>query len=171
MNINPLFSKGDEMLTYIDTTTNYEEPLSFESLTNNVNYKDEISSIPINSKTKQQNTENSLSKRKGMCCYSKESDDSRCCGACYLLCPSNNVKEQFNCCLNTFCDFWKSGYIQTTDGVVREEDRCSQCECDDCFCTTVCFPLKFPLFFTCFLGSVFNECINKICGSQRNYLF
>ena len=174
MNINPLFSKGDEKLTYIDTTPKNDEPLSFVSLTNNINYKDEISSIPINSKTKQQNTkntENSLSKRKGMCCYSKESDDSRCCGACYWICPSKTVEEQCNFCPKNFCEFWKSGYIQTREGGVKEENVCRECECDDCFYTTICFPCKFPLFFPCFIGSVFNEGINKLCGNKRNYLF
>ena len=162
-----------EMLTYIDTPPKYEEPLSIGSVRNNVSNKEKIivGILSSKQKQKQQNTEDSLSKRKGMCCYSKESDDSRCCGACYLICPSKSVEEQCNCCPNNFCEFWKSCYIQTTEGSVREKDKCRECECDDCFWTTVCFPCKFSLFFPCFLGSVFNECINKLCGSQRNYLF
>ena len=90
--------------------------------------------------------------KKGKCCYSKESDDSRCLGACYWLCSTENVEDQCNCCPNNFCEFWKSGYIQTNDGHVKnEETSCDECECDDCFCTTVCFPLKFSIFFPCFL--------------------
>ena len=118
------------------------------------------------------NTEDALSNRKGKWCYSAESRESRCCGACYWLCHPNPHKEPCECCPNTFCDFWKSGYIQTTGGYgTYEEDRCEECECDDCFWTTVCFPCKVPLFVPCFLGSLFNEGINKVCGSNRNYLF
>jgi len=186
---NPPEYEG-EIITYIDTPPKYEEPQSIVGVTQNVSNKDIINVVTINSttinsttinstpkktklklKAKQKNTENSISNRKGKCCYSKESDESRCCGVCYWLCRSNPTKERCECCPNTFCDYWKSGYIQTTEGFVRDEDRCRDCECDDCFCTVICFPFKFPVFFPCFLGSLFNEGINKLCGSNRNYLF
>jgi hypothetical protein len=163
-----------EMLTYIDTPPQYEGPLYAGPLYARPLHEKQVSIVKIKSKpikTNPKNTENNLSNRKGKCCYSKESDDSRCCGVCYCLCPTNPTKERCECCPNTFCDFWKSGYIQTTDGPVREEDSCRECECDDCFCTLCCFPIKFPIFFPCCLGSVFNNSMNKLCGSNRNYLF
>ena len=164
-----------ELSTYIDTPPKYEKPLSIGDVTknvgNNVSNNEPIKSKPIKSKSKPKKTEDSISYRKGKCCYSTESYESRCCGACYWLCHPNPHKERCECCHNTFCDYWKSGYIQTTEGSVNEEDSCRECECDYCFCTTICFPFKFPVFFTCFLGSVFNNGINKLCGSNRNYLF
>lgn len=150
-----------ELLTYIDRPPKYEEQPT-------------LGTIPIKTKSKptKKNTEDALSNRKGKWCYSTESIESRCCGACYWLCHPTPHKEPCECCPNTFCDFWKSGYIQTTGGYgTYEEDRCEECECDDCFWTTVCFPCKVPLFVPCFLGSLFNEGINKVCGSNRNYLF
>ena len=167
-----------ELSTYIDTPPKYEKPLSIAEITNNVSNnvgnKEPIKSKPIKSKpikiTKKK-TEDSISYRKGKCCYSTESIESRCCGACYWLCHPNPHKERCECCPNTFCDYWKSGYIQTTEGSVNKEDRCRECECDDCFCTVICFPFKFTVFFPCFLGSVFNNGINELCGSNRNYLF
>jgi hypothetical protein len=124
--------------------------------------------------TNDQLTDNILITRKNtfLCCYSKESIDSRCCGTCYHLCPSKTVDDQCNLCTNTFCDYWTSGYIQSNDGYgKRNEDSCDDLKCDDCFCTTVCFPIKFPIFLPCFIGSLFNECVNALCGSNRNYLF
>ena len=118
-----------------------------------------------------ENTKVSTSKRKDKCCYSKESHDSRCCGGCYWLCPSDKVKERCECCPNNFCDYWKSGYIQTIASSVRSEDRCNEFECDDCFCTIICFPVKFPIFSPCCIGSILNELLNKLCNTNRNYLF
>jgi hypothetical protein len=155
-----------ELSQYIDTPPKYENPLSIGSITKNVSNKE-----TIKSKSNPKKTEDSISYRKGKCCYSTESHESRCCGACYWLCHPNPEKDRCECCPNTFCDYWKSGYIQTTQGSVNDEDRCSECECDDCCCTLFCFPLKFPIFFPCFLGSVFNGCMNKICGTERNYWF
>jgi hypothetical protein len=149
-----------ELIHYIDTPPKYEEPKNIERIIKN-----------NNSNSKPNRSEYIPPKRKGACCYSAESDDSRCCGACYWLCPSSADEEQNNCCPSTFCEYWKSGYIQTTDGTLRDEERCDECECDDCFWTTVCLPCKFPIFFPCFLGAVFNGCMNKICGSERNYWF
>ena len=104
-------------------------------------------------------------------CYSPESDDSRCCGACYYGCPKKSINDRCECCPNSFCDYWQSGYVQTIDGPLRKEERCDECECDDCFCTTLCLPFKFPMFFPCFLGALCNGAINKMAGSYRNYLF
>lgn len=160
-----------DMSTYIDTPPKYEKPLSIGSVTKNVSNKEPLKSKPIKTKSNPKKTEDSISYRKGKCCYSTESDESRCCGACYWLCHPNPHKERCECCPNTFCDYWKSGYIQTTEGSVNKEDSCRECECDDCFCTAFCFPFKFPVFFPCFLGSVFNNGINELCGSNRNYLF
>jgi hypothetical protein len=176
-----------EILTYIDTPPKYEKVLNIEEQIKAEQIKaeqikaEQIKAKPIKAKpikqksikSKPKNTEedDTLSKRKGKCCYSKESDDSRCCGACYWLCTSNTYKERCECCPNTFCEFWKSGYIQTRDGPVRDQDRCDVFECDDCLCTAICFPFKISLFFPCFLGSVFNNSINNLCGSNRNYLF
>ena len=159
----------DKILSFIDTPPKYEEGASISAASLSAA---SISAASIKTKTKTpKKTENNLSKRKGKCCYSKESHDSRCCGACYLLCPSNTSEEQCEFCHNNFCDYWKSGYIQTTDGINHPEDRCPELECDDCCCTTCCFPLKFPIFFPCCLGSVCNEILNKLCGSNTNYLF
>lgn len=155
-----------EMLTYIDTPPKYENPLSIGGVTNNLINKEPIKSNP-------KKTEDSISYRKGKCCYSTESIESRCCGACYWLCHPNPHKKPCECCPNTFCDYWKSGYIQTTEGSLKEEDSSRECECDDCFCTAVCFPFKFAVFFPCFIGSLFNEGVNNLCRSRsnRNYLF
>lgn len=151
-----------ELITYIDKPPKYENPVSIGATKNGAIKNDATKNGP---------TKNGPT-NKGKCCYSKESDDSRCLGACYWLCSTENVEDQCNCCPNNFCEFWKSGYIQTNDGHVKnEENSCDECECDDCFCTTVCFPLKFSIFFPCFLGSLFNEGMNKICSSNRNYLF
>ena len=162
-----------EIISYIDTPPKYEGPLYAGPLYAEPPYQEQVNIVRIKSKPikTNKNPKNHLSIRKGKCCYSKESDDSRCCGVCYCLYPTNPTEERCECCPNTFCDFWKSGYIQTTDGPLREEDSCSECECDDCFCTLCCFPIKFPIFFPCCLGSVFNDGINKLCRSNRNYLF
>jgi hypothetical protein len=143
-----------ELITYIDKPPNYQKP------------------VIIATKIDNKKCDNKkCDKGKGKCCYSKESDDSRCCGACYWICPTGIIENQCNFCPNDFCEFWKSGYIQTSEGSVRNNDSCDECECDDCFCTTVCFPLKITIFFPCFLGSLFNQCMNKVCASNRNYLF
>ena len=168
-----------EMLTYIDTPPKYEgssyERAPYDAVTiepkPKIEPKSKIEPKPKSKASPTPKPKNTLSNRKGTCCYSRESDESRCCGACYWLCPPNPKKERCECCPNTFCDYWKSGYIQTTQGGTRDEDSCHECECDDCFCTTICLPFKFPVFFPCFLGSLFNNCINELCVSNRNYLF
>ena len=103
-------------------------------------------------------------------CYAAESDDSRCCGACYYCCPSKHIQAQCNVCPNTFCDYWQSGYIQTTSGPKRESQDCPDLECEDCCCTCVCCPFKFPFFFPCLLGALCNGSLNTLAGTHRNYL-
>jgi hypothetical protein len=116
-------------------------------------------------------SETGTDSKKCIHCYSPESDDSRCCGACYYGCPKKSINDRCECCPNSFCDYWQSGYVQTIDGPLRKEEQCDECECDDCFCTTLCLPFKFPMFFPCFLGALCNGAINKMAGSYRNYLF
>ena len=100
-------------------------------------------------------------------CYKKESFDSRCCGLCYCIKRSkmNKVNEAdldlynlVKCyvCPNTLFDYTYSGYFNTDD---------------DCLCTACTCPVKFPLFFVCFLGSIINNCVNYSCSTNRNYLF
>ena len=96
------------------------------------------------------------------CCYSKDSIDSRCCGVCYCCCPSKTIQEQCNFCPIDFNDYWSSGYVQTHDGYGNTSDCC-------CFC--VWLPVKLVLFSPCFLGSIFNNCINWSRGTRLNYLF
>ena len=94
-------------------------------------------------------------------CYSKESVDSRCCGICYHLCTAP-LEKQCNICPIDLDDYVDSCYCKTT-----ELPNSS----DDCFCTTFCCPIKFPLFISCFLGSIFNGYINWCFSTDRNYIF
>ena len=94
--------------------------------------------------------------------YGKDSIDARCCGACYYCCPSKYKEDQCYVCPVDFDEYWKSGYIQTHDGYGNTDDYC-------CFC--VFLPIKLPLFLPCFLGSLFNNCINWTRGTSLNYLF
>lgn len=97
-------------------------------------------------------------------CYNKASTDARCCGACYCCCPSKKRKEEL-CyfCPYTFSEYWYSGYVQTIDGPHDKEPNG--------FCCWLCFIPKFGLFFPCFLGSLFNSCINCSRDTDVNYLF
>ena len=98
-------------------------------------------------------------------CYSRESIDARCCGACYFVCPQKTVEAQCNCCLNDFSTYWDSGLVQTTSGYGNKEEE------KNGICCWLCFPLKFSLFFPCFLGSLGNGCINCLRETNLNYLF
>ena len=100
---------------------------------------------------------------------STASNDKRCCGACHCLCPSKIVDEQNYICTKNVIDFWKSDYIQTSCGT-GSIDESKDCGCDDCFTTTCCLPFKLTLFFPCFIGSLFNTCINKVKSTDSNYL-
>jgi len=97
-------------------------------------------------------------------CYKRNSIDSRCCGVCYACCPSKTVAKQCNFCPNDFKMYWDSGYVQTSTGygVLDEKNG---------ICCWFCFPIKFPLFFPCCLGSLGNECINYMRNTNLNYLF
>ena len=115
--------------------------------------------------------EENPTKKKCTHCYSPESNDSRCCGACYYLCPSKSITDRCEFCPKTFSEYWHSGYIQTYEGGLESRDPCPECGCDeDCFCTTLCIIPKFGTFFPCFLGSLFNNAINACTDCERNYL-
>jgi hypothetical protein len=120
----------------------------------------------LNAKIKPKTNEKEKEKEKKFTCcpcYNNTSLDARCCGACYYCCPLKNKEDQCEFCPNTFTTYWKSGYIQTTAGYGKEEEN-------GC-CCWFCFPVKFPLFFPCFLGSICNSCINEIRHTNLNYLF
>jgi hypothetical protein len=104
-------------------------------------------------------------------CYKKGSPDSRCGGLCYCFCPAKKSskvldKERCDFCPDTMLEFFESGYFRTYYGALDD---------DDCFCTTICCPLKFPMFFPCLLGSMLNNVLNNLCCAfaheDRNYLF
>ena len=81
---------------------------------------------------------------------------------------NTNTKNQF--CPTDISDYCRSEYIQTTSGTGSETNK--ECGCDDCCATTICLPFKFPLFLPCFIGSLFNGCINKVKSTnEKNYLF
>ena len=99
-------------------------------------------------------------------CYDKElSNDMRCCGLCYCYCQNLNKEDQCNCCNETFKEYYNSGYFITTSGYGNTEEPC-----ENCVCTIMCLPFKFPLFFSCFLGSIFNNMINICRNTNNNYL-
>ena len=126
--------------------------------------KYEFNTQILNAKVKPNTNEKEKEKKFTCCpCYNNTSLDARCCGACYYCCPLKNKEDQCEFCPNTFTTYWKSGYIQTNAGYGKEEEN-------GC-CCWICFPVKFPLFFTCFLGSICNSCINEIRHTNLNYLF
>ena len=100
---------------------------------------------------------------------STANNDKRCCGSCHCLCRSKTVDENKHICTKNVIDFWNSGYIQTSCGTGSNEIK--ECGCNDCCATTLCLPLKITLFFPCFIGSLFNACINKVRSTDSNYLF
>ena len=95
-------------------------------------------------------------------CYDKNSFDARCCGLCYYCCPLKNKLQQCEICPSSFSIYWDSGYVQTDAGPGKGEKNGIFCWC--------CFPIKFPMFFTCFLGSICNSCINCVRDTELNYL-
>ena len=101
-------------------------------------------------------------------CYNSKSKDSRCCGACYWCCPVKEEEKPCILCVNNFSEYWDSCYLQTFSGYGGRQGAID--EKNGCFCW-VCFPIKFPLFFPCFLGSLFNGCINCMRDTNTNYLF
>ena len=99
-------------------------------------------------------------------CYRKDSNDTRCGGLCYRLCPSektNNMRCEV--CTNGFWEHCRSGYIYTDDAGCNNDDNSAGCYC------IICFPIKLGIFSPCLLGSIFNSCINTICKTNTNYLF
>ena len=98
-------------------------------------------------------------------CYNKNSKDMRCCGLCYTFCYVTNKDDQCYMCPETFELYYTSGYFVTTCGYGHSGE-----DCEDCIPTTMCLPLKLPMFFTCLLGSIFNNCINNCRDTDANYL-
>jgi hypothetical protein len=97
-------------------------------------------------------------------CYQTYSPDSRCCGLCYCCCRAKSNDKTLDTkrcdfCPNDLCEYWYSGYVQTTEGRGNSEEEINGC------CCWLCFPLKFPLFFPCFLGSLCNHAINICCAT------
>ena len=117
-------------------------------------------SIKINKKPKD------TSCQKPCWCYNKDSQDMRCCGLCYTFCYITNKQEQCYVCPETFELYYTSGYVITTCGYGHTDD-----DCQDCVPTTMCLPLKLPMFFTCLVGSIVNNCINNCRDTNTNYLF
>jgi len=133
-------------------------------------YTSQLETIAMSSNSEiKRTTENPFS----LCgCYKNDSPDSRFCGLCYCLYRNNDLNDrQFQCYIcpvdvNEYCN---SGYIQTKDGYGygnSKEGNTNIC------CTCACFPIKFPLFFPCLLGSLMNHSLNKCCSPpyNRNYL-
>ena len=112
-----------------------------------------------NNKSNKETTD--TSEHKLCCCYSKNSHDMRACGLCYTFCYSPNEIEQCYFCPYTFKEYYESGYFMTKQSGSET----------DCCCTVAFLPFKFPLFFPCLLGSLFNNMINYCRDTKANYLF
>jgi len=111
-------------------------------------------------------------------CYKEGTTDARCCGLCYCFCPARHIsrhidRDRCDFCPETFTEYIDSGYVRTHGGYGQNND-------DDCFCTVLCLPFKFPFFFPCAIGSIINSALNRshlincCCYSGRdvrNYLF
>lgn len=99
-------------------------------------------------------------------CYRKDSNDTRCLGVCYRVCPSektNNMRCEI--CTNGFWHHCRSGYIYTDDAGCNNDDDSAGCYC------IICFPFKLSIFSPCLLGAIFNSCLNTLCNTNTNYLF
>ena len=132
--------------------------------------KSELKSVPEPKPEPKPNMNNIEEKASGQCncgCYADDSMDTRCCGLCYCgLCnccflarKNPPSKEECDFCMRDLWEHSKSGYIQTITGYGRGEES-------DCCCTCLCLPLKFPLFFPCFLGALFNHFMNACCATS-----
>ena len=111
-------------------------------------------------------------------CYKEGTTDARCCGLCYCFCPARHIsrhidRDRCDFCPETFTEYLDSGYVRTHGGYGQQNH-------DDCFCTVLCLPFKFPFFFPCAIGSIINSALNRshlincCCYSERdvrNYLF
>lgn len=71
------------------------------------------------------------------------------------------------CCPNSLTDYWNSGYVQTSSYYLPENQEKDK----NGIWTCLCLPIKFPLCFPCFLGAMFNSCVNSCKGTNKNYLF
>jgi hypothetical protein len=119
------------------------------------------------------NKANAVEKNQRCGCYKEDSPDTRCCGIYYCCCPAKNSDKEIDlkrcdCCPNDFHEYWYSGLVQTTSGYGNPAEEING------FCCWFCFPLKFSMFFPCFLGSLVNHSINQCCCDAqmtRNYLF
>ncbi len=97
-------------------------------------------------------------------CYNEHSTDARCCGLCYCFCPAVHIdkekdEKRCDCCPTDFCEYWYSGYVQTTEGYGNPEEEING------LCCWLCFPVKFSVFFPCCLGSLCNQLINTCCAT------
>jgi hypothetical protein len=104
-------------------------------------------------------------------CYKANSTDARCCGLCYCCCPAKHINKEIDLrrcdfCPNDFCEYWYSGYVQTVAGYGNKEEDLNG------VCCWLCFPVKLPMFFSCFIGSLVNDGLNRCCAApiKRNYL-
>ena len=153
------YTNNDSMSTANTTSTNAKSDEN--TIINTLPNKHEF-----NSQVKQSTKSNDKDKRKTplICCpcYDKHSFDARCCGACYYCCPVKDKTQQCAFCPSTFTIYWNSGYVQTDTGYGIQEKNGIYCWC--------CFPIKFPIFFVCFLGSICNSFINSIRDTELNYL-
>jgi hypothetical protein len=135
-------------------------------------------------KEKKEKKENPGQPRTFCGCYNEHSTDARCCGLCYCCCPAKHIDkaidhQRCDCCPNDFCEYWYSGYVQTTAGYGNQEEDLNG------VCCWLCFPVKISMFFPCLLGSLCNQVINACCAAttsptlvgicsapnKRNYLF
>jgi hypothetical protein len=154
--------------TTFEPNTTFEPTIQYEPITSEPIRSQPIRSQPIRSQPicsqpiKSQPILSNTKQLDCLSCYSKKSSDARCCGLCFYCCPAKIYKDKFELCPINLYDYWISCYVQTNDGVRREEkDVC-------CF---VCFPVKIVLFFPCLLGSLSNGFINCLRKTDLNYFF
>jgi len=149
----------------LDSMLVHTQPCKIENKeikTSNIQNNTILNKSLINNKT----TKEQKQHKKKCWCYNKDSQDMRCCGLCYTFCYIPNKEYQCYLCPETFEIYYTSGYVITSDGYGKTDE-----ECEDCFCTTLCLPTKFALFWPCCIGSVFNNSINYCRDTNMNYLF
>ena len=98
-------------------------------------------------------------------CYSKDSDDSRCCGLCYFCCPGDS-DDNTSCQLfekTLWCYDNKKSYNIMGRKIINSENEWCAC--------IVCAPFSIGCFIPCVLGGGFNHCINNLRDTNSNYLF
>ena len=148
-------------INYLELSILNKQPVKNENIKYNIKINDQ--------KNMQKNIQNNIQKKekenKMCCCYNKASKDMRCCGLCYTFCYITNKDDQCFMCLNTFEEYYTSGYFITTCGYGETNE-----DCENCVPTVFCLPVKLPLFLPCLLGSIFNNCINCCRDTDANYL-